>query len=210
MSAPPDPGGLPALPLTQEERERVVEVLTRHYAADRLGDADLEARLERVYRAATRAELQTALEGLPSLAPAAAEAPRVPAAPDEESATRRVEALLSGQEERVTGVVPRALRVRSRLGYVELDLTRATFEPGVTTLEVSAFMGYVEIRLPPGLRVESRGRAIAGFFAVRGASRAGGEDAPCTVRIRGRAVMGYAEVRVARGDAPRLRSGEDA
>jgi hypothetical protein len=35
--------------------------------------------------------------------------------------------------------------LRARLGYVELDLTQATFEPGVTTIDVSALMGYGQI-----------------------------------------------------------------
>ncbi len=196
-------GGLPAPPVTPEARERAVEALTRHYAADRIGDADLEARLERVYHAATGAELEAALAGLPVPAPEAAAG--APAAAPEDAGARRIEALLSGQEERVTGVVPRALRVRSRLGYVELDLSRATFQPGVTALDVRAIFGYAEIRLPPGVRVESRGRAVAGYFAVRGASRAGGEDAPATVRITGRALCGYVECRVAKGEAPPLR-----
>lgn len=209
MTEPHGPSDrLPSPAITSEERERVVEALTQHYAADRIGDADLEARLERVYHAATRPELEAALEGLPSLAPAAAQA-RVPAVPDAAPEARRVEALLSGQEQRVTGIVPRELRVRSRLGYVELDLTRATFQPGVTTLDVRAFMGYVQVRLPPGLRIESQGHAIAGYFALQGTERAGGADAPCAVRVRGRAVLGYVECHVAGGDAPRLRGGED-
>ena len=86
--------------------------------------------------------------------------------------------------------MPRELTLKSRLGYVELDLRDATFAPGVTTIDVRSFMGYVEIRLPVGVRVESHGRALFGYFAVKGLD----EDSESIVRITGRAVFGYAEV----------------
>jgi len=68
---------------------------------------------------------------------------------------------------------------------------RTSFEPGVNTIDVRAFMGYVQIRLPAGVRVETSGRALFGFFAIKGA--AGGGDAPSVVRITGRATFGFAE-----------------
>jgi hypothetical protein len=55
---------------------------------------------------------------------------------------------------------------------------------------VRSFIGYVEIRLPEGIRVENHGSALFGYFAVRGLD----EDSDSIVRITGRAVCGYAEV----------------
>ncbi len=98
--------------------------------------------------------------------------------------------MLSGREQSLIQV-PRRLRVRARVGYVELDLTRAEFAPGVTEINVRAFLGYVEIRLPAGVRVESTGHGVLGYFAVHGAG-SGGAGSPI-VRIRGKAVLGYAE-----------------
>jgi hypothetical protein len=184
----------------------VAEVLTQHFAADRITEADLEARLERVYAAATPADLDAVVADLPASVPAVGAAPALPA---DATASRRILALFSGQEQRVTGVVPRDLRVRARMGYVELDLSRATFEPGLTTIDVRALFGYVEVRLPPGLRVECHGRAVAGYFAFKGASRSGGADAPSAVRITGLAACGYAECAIVRGGPPRLRDGPD-
>lgn len=195
-------GGLPTPRVTPEERERVVEVLTRQFADDRLTEPQLEERLERVYRAATPAELGAVIADLQAKVETAA--PLVPAgAPP----PRRVDALLSGQEQRMTGVVPRLLQVRGRLGYVELDLTGGTFEPGLTTIDARAFMGYVQIRLPPGVRVESEGRAVAGYFSLRGAARTGGADAPSVVRLTGRALFGYVECYVATGGSRTLPRG---
>ena len=171
----PLPEKLPAAAL-----ERVVDVLTRHFANDDLTETELESRLQSVYAATTTRELDALLADLPVL-------------PGSETLPARVDtdikALFSGQERKLAGVVPRRLKLRARLGYVELDLTEATFEPGVTTIDVRAFMGYVQIRLPAGVRVESAGRALFGYFAIKGAVR----DAPAVVRITGRARFGFIE-----------------
>ncbi len=196
MSEPRTPGErLPARAVDPAAVERVVDALTRHYADDRITAEELEARLERAYRATTDAQLEALVADLPAsvaVVPAAGASPR------------RVAALLSAQEQRVTGVVPRQLELRARMGYVEMDLTRATFEPGVTEIDVRAVMGYVQIRLPAGVHVECLGRAVMGFFALKGGAEAGGADAPAVVRITGRAMMGFAEVHVKRGGPPRL------
>ena len=195
LSRPPG-DRTPAPQVPPEARERVVETLTRLYAEDRITEADLEARLEHVYHAATGAELEAILADLPV---AGAESTAVTAGDVEGT---RIAALFSAVERQWSGVVPRRLEVRGRLGYVELDMSGATFEPGVTVLDVRAFMGYVQIRLPAGVRVESHGRAIAGFFALKGAGATAG-DAP-VVRITGKALFGFAECFVAGESARRL------
>jgi len=181
-----------------DARERVVETLTRLFAEDRISEAELEARLERVYRADPGPELDAILADL-QVAPPAAESTAVLAAGGEET---RVRAFLSAVERQWAGTVPRQLAVRGRLGYVELDMTGATFEPGVTVIDVRAFMGYVQIRFPAGVRVECHGHAFAGFFTLKGAGSAAA-DAP-VVRIVGRASFGFAECSVASGAAARL------
>lgn len=201
MSEPRTPGErLPARAVDPAAVERVVDVLTRRYADDRITSEELEARLERAYHATTLTQLEALVADLAEpvgMVPAASALPT------------RVGALLSAQEQRLTGVVPRQLELRARMGYVEMDLTRATFEPGVTEIDVRAVMGYVQIRLPAGVRVECMGRAVMGFFALKGGADATPADAPCVVRITGRAMMGFAEVSVKRGGAPRLPPSRD-
>lgn len=158
-------------------RERVIELLTRHFANDEITEAQLETRLQSVYAARTPGELDAIVSDLPSLA----DAPR---------ADTSIRATLSGQERRLAGLVPKLLQLRARMGYVELDLRNATFAPGITTIDVRAFMGYVEIRLPEGVRVENHGNAVLGYVAVKGIE----EDSESIVRITGRAVFGYAEI----------------
>lgn len=169
------PEPLPSIPAAT--RERVIEQLTRHFANDQLTEAQLESRLKEVYAARTAGELDAIVADLPSQALT-------------ERTDTTITATLSGQERKLSGLVPRELSLKARMGYVELDLRNATFAQGVTTIDVRSFMGYVEIRLPEGVRVESHGRALFGYFALKGYD----EDSERTVRITGRAVFGYAEV----------------
>lgn len=183
-----------------DARERVVETLTRLFAEDRITEAELEARLERVYRAEPGPELDAILADLPAAEPGAQATALAPASGE----TSQVRAFMAAVERQWTGTVPRQLSVRGRLGYVELDLTGATFEPGVTVIDVRAFMGYVQMRLPAGVRVECHGHAFAGFFSLKGAPRTAGPDASSTVRITGRAAFGFAECFVAGDTTPQL------
>ena len=201
MTAPRRPGDPAPLPVP-DARERVVAALTRAFAEDRISSDELESRLERVYHATSGVELDAILADLPR----SLEEPTalVPA----DASETRVAALMSAVERQWTGVVPRRLEIRGRLGYVELDLTGATFEPGVTVIDVRAFCGYVQLRLPAGVRVESHGRAIAGFFSLKGAGRTDAADAP-VVRVTGRAMFGFVEGHVAGQGAPRLRGRAD-
>ncbi|MBC7896685.1 MAG: hypothetical protein H7066_14810 [Cytophagaceae bacterium] len=60
--------------------------------------------------------------------------------------------------------VPRHLRVACCMGSVELDLREAILSEGDTVIEVIAFMGSVEILLPPGVRVDMEGDALVGEY----------------------------------------------
>ena len=63
-------------------------------------------------------------------------------------------------------------------------------------MRVLPFMGYVEVVVPPGLAVETRGFGLLGGF--EGLDQEGVDTSPDTPRlvIRGMAVMGYVEVSV--------------
>jgi hypothetical protein len=197
LPSSPRPGGV-----APAERERVVELLSRHFADDAITMEELEARLDRVYAAATPAELSAVVADLPTLAEPEAPGTAVSAP------VQRVTATLSGQEQRVTGVVPRRVELKSRLGYIEIDFTRATFAPGVTEIDVRAFMGYVQLRLPAGVRVECLGKAMLGFFSLGGAAATESQSAASVVRITGKATCGFAECMVVRRDAQQLPGGE--
>lgn len=178
--------------VTERERERAVDMLTSCFAAGGLSEAELEARLERAQRAASRAELERVVADLPNVAPLTTPPPKV-------------RALLSGHHGKIVGRVAAALTVRARAGYVELDLTEATFEPGVTEIDVRVFAGYVQIRLPANVRIASEGGALLGYFSVLGGSESSGDES--VVRVTGRAVLGFVECLVGSRKPPELPPG---
>src|SRR5438445_12665754 len=55
----------PGLRVSDQERERAVEELRRHYAAGRLTAGELEERVARAYRADTRGDLARVFDALP-------------------------------------------------------------------------------------------------------------------------------------------------
>lgn len=166
----PRPEPLPAA------RERVIQVLQHHFANDTLTAAELESRLQEAYAARSVSDLDNIVVDLP-----------LGVTPRGDTIIR---ATLSGHERKLSGTMPPELQLVARMGYVELDLRDAVFAPGVTVIDVRSFIGYVEILLPEGIRVENHGHALFGYFAVKGTD----EDSDRIVRITGRAMCGYAEV----------------
>jgi hypothetical protein len=55
-------------PVTEDERERLLQALRRHVAEGRLELDEFDARAARLYRADTRVEARATLDGLPLLA----------------------------------------------------------------------------------------------------------------------------------------------
>lgn len=190
-----DPRPLPVRPI-QQVRERVVEQLSEHFARDHLTLDDLEARMARVYAATTPAEVDALVEDLPALAMGAP----VTVTPDGYAPTpklkERLIAVMSGISRRGLWKIPRRLRVVAVMGGVELDLRQAELPPGVTEIHAFVFMGGLQVRVPPGVRLETEGFAFMGGFEDRvhepGVARA---DAP-VVRVTGVAIMGGVDAQV--------------
>lgn len=190
-----DPRQLPTRPIEQV-RERVIEALSEHFARDNITLDDLEARMTRVYAATTPHEVDSLLDGLPALAmgapvPAVSE-PNAPAPKLRE----RLVAVMSGIMRRGLWRIPRRLRVIAIMGGVDLDLREAELPPGVTEIRAFIFMGGLEVKVRPGVRLETEGIAIMGGFEDSMEESGAGRDAPI-VRITGVAIMGgvHAEVR---------------
>lgn len=189
-----DPRQLPTRPIEQV-RERVVEALSEHFARDHLSLDDLETRMARVYSASTPAEVESLLDGLPALTvggpvPAVVE-PNAPAPKMRE----RLVAILSGIVRRGLWKIPRRLRVVAIMGGVQLDLREAELPPGVTEIRAFVFMGGLDVRVPPGVRLETDGVAIMGGFEDRMDDSGAPKDAPI-VRITGVAIMGGVSAQV--------------
>src|SRR2546423_15718819 len=70
MSSSPPPEQRPVVSLV-DERERVIQQLSDHFANDRLSLDELEARMDLAYKAATVTDLQRLTADLPTVAAAA-------------------------------------------------------------------------------------------------------------------------------------------
>ncbi|MEE8560664.1 MAG: DUF1707 domain-containing protein [Gemmatimonadota bacterium] len=197
-------GPLDAVHLS-ESRDRVVQELSEHFAADHLEVAELERRLDRVFAVRTRAELDALLAGLPALP--------VKSGPTAESAgeplpacrvepglavpkSQTVVAIMGGAGRSGAWTPPRRLNVFVLMGGADVDFREARFGEPVTEITVVAIMGGLEIIVPPGVRVESNGLAIMGGFDIEQMSDdARGADAPL-IKVNGFVLMGGVEIKV--------------
>ena len=183
----------------KRERENVIKVLIDQYAADNLTVEEFEARLDSAYTAASMAQLEGLLSGLPVLA-SQADVPAVPSvqrAPAESVREHGFQiAIMGGYERKGEWTPPRKLQSLAIMGGAGLDFREARMPPGVTEVNILAIMGGAEILVPPGLAVETHGFGFMGGF--EGVDQTGADtdpDAPRLV-IRGLAIMGGVEVTV--------------
>jgi hypothetical protein len=194
------PGGSSYVPqrvVTPDERERVVEALCLHFAADHLGMESLEQRLKLVYDAHTLEQLQQTLVDLPQLKRDKVDSGMASVVPSNMVPERSVVlAVMGGVVRKGSWIVPRNLKIFAMMGGAEIDLRDAKFSPGVTEIEANTIMGGIEITVPPGVRVESLGAAfMGGFEASAGDATALDPNAP-VLRVSGLAIMGGVEVKV--------------
>lgn len=183
-----------------DERERVIQELSAHFANDRLTMDELELRLERVYKAANLEELRSLTADLPaSTAVSPAVAPEVVAiAPDRD----RVVAIMSETKRRGPWLVPQRLGVFALMSDTTIDLTQATLPAGIIDIHVRSLMAAVKLVVPPGIQVVSRVGSLMG--SVHGGAEADATPgAPSwrtgtVVRLTGWACMAEVSVKVRR------------
>ncbi|MFN2400435.1 MAG: DUF1707 domain-containing protein [Gemmatimonadaceae bacterium] len=186
-----------------DARERVIQQLSAHFAADHVTVDALEDRLERVYKATSEGELMALVSDLPALhqdyLPATRQGYELARA-DETPNQKVVFAMMGGVERRGVWAAARQMLTLAFMGGVEVDLREARFPPDGIVIDAYTMWGGIEIVVPPGVRVECDGFAIMGGFGQTNLSRevapSPSPDAP-RVRIRGLAVWGYVEVQVA-------------
>lgn len=155
---PPSPLPASKLPMTAgpstQQRDVVVDRLSRAFADDSITMDEFERRAELVYRATSSAELQNLVSDLP-----APPEPATASTGKKKTVTRvgegdTIRTLLGSTERRMPGTMPRYLQVRTMLGNTELDFRHSTFEPGVSEVNVRCLLGNVELTVPEGVRVE--------------------------------------------------------
>lgn len=180
-------------PQLDPERERIIQQLTVHFAEDRIDANGLEQRIDRVYQAQTRAEIQKVVSDLPDIPDPATDVGMV-------SSTAHVRqnqllfALMGGTEKKGNWTPARQVHSVAIMGGLLIDFREAMFPPGVTEVNVLAWMGGVEILVPPGLRVECEGFGFMGGFEGRDQPGANRHPNEPVLRVRGLALMGGIEV----------------
>ncbi|HZY28219.1 MAG TPA: DUF1707 domain-containing protein [Jiangellaceae bacterium] len=203
-----------SLRASDDDRERVAEVLRQAAGDGRLTLAELQDRLEALYAAKTYGELEPVVADLPSVrlprpsasAPSpvrtAGEAAAVPDRVGGVPVSRVAKAVFGEVTRRGQWVVPSDYRVKAVFGGVELDLREARLESPEITIEIKAIFGGVEVVLPDDVTAVVDGMGIFGGFADEASVRQPPPGAP-VVRIGGKAVFGGVNVRRGVGGADR-------
>jgi len=190
-------------------RAQTIERLTNGFTRDELGLEEFEERLNRAYAADAESDLEALVSDLSAETVAivfdaevvpAANSALVPLAP----APRAVAIL--GSVERRGQLAARASGALAVLGSVVIDLRDVAMPPGVSTLQVSAVFGSIEIIVPPNLAVESAGASILGSFeGIQRVPRDPDPDLP-VLRVQGRAVLGSIEIRTEVSESRKARA----
>jgi hypothetical protein len=198
VSDEPPPSDQLSLRISNEDRERVAQILHNAMAEGRIDLNELEERLDTVYAAKTFADLEPVTKDLPVRAPR----PAAVAHPQPHQPSTRVGgapgptksiAVMSGVDRKGPWVVPEHHQVVAVMGGVVLDLTEARFAAREVTINAFAFWGGVEIYVPEDITVHVDGFGFMGAFEDKTFNTAT-PGAP-VVRITGFAMMAGVEVK---------------
>lgn len=190
---------LPAAPIPPSDRQRSVDRLCAHFAADHLNTAEFERRLDLAYAARSPAELVALEQDLPALAdrtsPAASGPPAARVDRTLQASERdTIVSIMGGSERKGNWTPPRKLTVLSLMGGSVLDFRDANFATEEVQVTVVAIMGGTEILVPPGVHVEWNGVAIMGGIGGSEPGRPTSPGAP-RIRINGLVLMGGVDIK---------------
>jgi hypothetical protein len=208
MSSSPPPEPRPLVSLS-DERERVIQQLSEHFANDRLSLDEMESRMELAYKASSLGELQRLTADLPSAAAAAVPAPlpAEEALPSIGADRERMFSVMSESSRRGAWMVPQRLDLLALMSDTTIDLTQATLPTGIIDIHVRSMWAAVKIIVPPGLQVVNRVSSL--MSSVHGGGEpndspdperheAGGWRQGTVIRLSGWAVMAEVQTKVRR------------
>jgi hypothetical protein len=184
----------PDLRVSDAEREHAAAALREHLAEGRLTLDELTERLDRIYAARTRTELDRVSEDLP------AQTRLLPS----RRARRFLIAIMSGVERSARWRLAPSTTVLALMGGAHLDLRTAEIESAEAAISCISIMGGIDIIVPHGLDVEVSGFGLLGGVADEVRTEPG-PGAP-SLHVRAFALMGGVAVRTVR---PKRGSGAD-
>ena len=186
----------PPVPLAAA-RERAIELLSEHFANDRLTMDELDQRLERAYAATSLAQLHALTADLQDArpTPTRADEPQQSLALDRMEESARIVAIFSETKRGGLWAVPSYLDVKATMSNLTLDLRSARLSPGLTDVHVNAVLASVQIILPPGVRVIESVRAFMASVTDDSYSVLTSDPSVPVIRLSGRAFMAEVKVR---------------
>lgn len=207
---------------SHQDREQVAVVLHTAMAEGRLEVAELEERLDAVYRAKTLGELEPLTRDLPGHRAVSESAVALPVRTPESgpeaappgmvsrigggySASSTAVAVMSGTRRAGRWVVPRQFTAVAVMGGIELDLSQARFAERQVTITAVAVMGGVEILVPEDVTVVVSGMGLMGGFEDN--ARSEGYPGGPVLRVNGVAFWGAVEVKRAKPVDKRIDGG---
>ncbi len=193
MTTPSQPP--PSLQALEAERERVITILSRQFADDRLSVDELETRLELAYRATSVAEIRALVSDLPAAEGApTATAVRPAPSPSDLSQTRMV-SLLGNRVRRGMWIPPQTLDLLAVMSDTHIDLREAQLSAGVMEIRVKATMAAVRITVPPHVHVVTETSSILASVSDRTDRGPAPPRGAPVIRITGWAFMSEVKVR---------------
>lgn len=177
------------------EKEQAVQALCAHYAQDHLSTGELEMRFERVYKSTSRSQLDTVLDGLPTLQRAqVAPAPLYRVAPASGALPanlKRYLAVFSGIKMEGAWDPAPIIEAKVIFGNLLLDLRDATIPQCGIEITFDVMFGEARVLLPPGVGAEVDATAMMG--EVEDKAQRALPGAPM-IRVRGGALFGTIRV----------------
>ncbi|MEY2475318.1 MAG: eukaryotic-like serine/threonine-protein kinase [Actinomycetota bacterium] len=181
----------PTVRISDDDRQRMVEVLRSHCTDGRLTLDEFSDRVGLAFEAKTRADLELVVADLPAVS-------SQPVARVSEGSRRKpvgsAIAILSGH--RQTGVwrPNETIGAFAMMGSVDLDLRHAEIEHPVIQINATAVMGSIEVIVPDGVDVELTGFNLMGSKESRVDESLRRPGAPL-IRVNAFALMGSVLVR---------------
>ena len=203
---------LPELRASDADRERVAEILREALAEGRLDMEEFGERLDATYKARTYGELTPITRDLPVAGtvnlvkgpePDGSWASRITGG---EGTSSLGVAVMSGFERKGRWTVPRRFNCFAFWGGGEIDLREANFADREVVINCVAIMGGINVVVPPGVEVSTRGIGVMGGFDQREDGIPGDPGAPRVI-ITGFAFWGGVGVerKLPRAERRRLR-----
>jgi hypothetical protein len=178
--------GTPAVRASDAERDRTVEILRAHAVEGRLTLEEFAQRLDTVYKARTRPELDELMRDLP-------DDPHGPVSRGRPRAKRFTGVVFGSVERRGRWRVPRSAALAVVFGDADIDLRAAEIHGQTVTINALILFGNADFYVPRSVDVDLGGLTIFGHRREHGEDADPAPQSPL-VRIRVYSLFGTSDV----------------